>query len=327
MLHPLRQRERNARLRARVEAQDEGILLVPGVYDGLSARLAERAGAEAVYLSGSGVASSLGVPDIGLVTFNEMLERLAQITDVVRVPVIADADTGYGGPLNVVRTVRAFERAGASAIQLEDQVFPKRCGHFEGKRVVPLEEMLAKLYAALDAREDENVLIIARTDARATHGLDEALRRGRAFAEAGADLVFIEAPRSWEELARIPREIEAPLLVNLPEGGKTPLLPLREFERLGYRVVVHANTALRAAAKTMAHVYRRLLERGTSLAFIEELITFHDRDEITELFALQEREESFRRRAQQHIEHKRESDWDKGEGEGKGKREGRPTEE
>ncbi len=312
MIHPLRQRERNARLRARV--QDGKILLVPGVYDGLSARLAERAGAEAVYLSGSGVASSMGVPDIGLLAFNEMRERLAQIVDVVQVPVIADADTGYGGPLNVVRTVRAFERAGASAIQLEDQVFPKRCGHFEGKRVIPLEEMLAKLYAALDAREDENVLIIARTDARATHGLEEALRRGRAFAEAGADLVFIEAPRSWEELARIPREIPAPLLVNLPEGGKTPFLPLREFERFGYRVVVHANTALRAAAKTMARVYRHLLERGTSLDLLEELITFHDRDEITELPELQEREEGFRRQARQQMQVGRDEDSPEREG-------------
>jgi 2-methylisocitrate lyase-like PEP mutase family enzyme len=293
-------RERNARLRTRI-MEDERILLVPGAYDGLSARLVERAGAEAVYVSGSGVAASLGWPDIGLVTFNEMLERAAQIAEVVSIPIIADADTGYGGALNVARTVRAYERAGISAIQLEDQSFPKRCGHFEGKRVIPLEEMLAKLYAALDARRDDDFLIISRTDARATHGLEEAIRRGRAFAETGVDVVFVEAPRSREELAKIACEIDAALLVNLPEGGKTPLLPAEELERLGFDVVVHANTALRAAAKAMVEVLKHLLHHGTSQEIVDRLITFEERDLITGLPELQIREDVYLKRAQRQL--------------------------
>ncbi|MFQ5795857.1 MAG: oxaloacetate decarboxylase [Candidatus Bipolaricaulia bacterium] len=290
-----RRNDRNARLRARI-AEDK-ILQVPGAYDGLSAKLVEHAGAEAVYLSGSGVAASLGLPDLGLVSFTEMLERANQIAEVVCIPVVTDGDTGYGGPLNVVRTVRAYEKVGVSAIQIEDQVFPKRCGHFEAKQVIPLEEMLAKIYAALDARWDENFLIIARTDARATHGLEEAIRRGHAFAEAGADIVFVEAPQSREELARIAQEIDAPLLVNLPEGGKTPLLTAQQLEHLGYDMVIHANTALRAAAKQMLHVLRYLLKHGTSQGIVDQLITFEDRDELTGLPELQARETAYTRAA------------------------------
>lgn len=290
---------RNAQLRARL-AQDK-IVLVPGAYDGLSARLVEGAGAEAVYLSGSGVAASQGLPDIGLITYSDMLERAAQVANVVDIPIIADGDTGYGNASNVAHTVRGFEQAGVSAIQLEDQTFPKRCGHFEGKTVVPLEEMLTKLYAALDARSDENFLIIARTDTRATHGLEEAILRGQAFAETGVDMVFVEAPQSREELEQISREIEAPLLVNLPEGGKTPLLSARELEQMGYDIVLHANMALRAAAKQMQRVLRHLLDTGNSDDILDQLITFEERHRITGFYEYQSQEQTYLERALEQL--------------------------
>lgn len=292
---------RNAQLRARL---DEGsILLVPGAYDGLSARLVEEAGAEAVYLSGSGVAASYGLPDIGLITYSDMVERAAQIAGVVELPIIADGDTGYGNATNVARTVRGFEQAGASAIQLEDQTFPKRCGHFEGKRVVPLEEMLTKLYAALDARRDDNFLIIARTDARAIDGLDEAIARGQAFAEAGADVVFVEAPRSVEELKRIPPRIDAPLMVNLPEGGKTPLLSAHTLEQMGYAIVIHANITLKAAVKTMQQTLEHLLKTGDSQDIVERFLTFEERDHITQLPRFQADEQRYLDQARRQLRH------------------------
>lgn len=293
---------RNAQLRTRL-GQDK-IILLPGAYDGLSARLVEGAGAEAVYLSGSGVAASQGLPDIGLITYPDMLERAAQIARVVDIPIIVDGDTGYGNASNVARTVRGFEQAGASAIQLEDQTFPKRCGHFEGKTVIPLEEMLTKLYAALEARRDDDFLIIARTDARATHGLEEAILRGQAFAETGADVVFVEAPQSREELAQICREIDAPLLVNLPEGGKTPLLPAQELEQMGYDIVLHANMVLRAAAKQMQRVLRHLLDTGNSDDILDQLVTFEERHRITGFYEFQSQEQTYLNQAVEQLRRK-----------------------
>lgn len=293
---------RNAQLRTRL-GQDK-IILLPGAYDGLSARLVEGAGAEAVYLSGSGVAASQGLPDIGLITYPDMLERAAQIARVVDIPIIVDGDTGYGNASNVARTVRGFEQAGASAIQLEDQTFPKRCGHFEGKTVIPLEEMLTKLYAALEARRDDDFLIIARTDARATHGLEEAILRGQAFAETGADVVFVEAPQSREELAQICREIDAPLLVNLPEGGKTPLLSAQELEQMGYDIVLHANMVLRAAAKQMQRVLRHLLDTGNSDDILDQLVTFEERHRITGFYEFQSQEQTYLNQAVEQLRRK-----------------------
>ena len=227
-----------------------GLLRLPGVYDGLSARLAERAGFPAAYVTGFGAAASrLGMPDLGLMSFKEMLDHVAALADAVAIPLVADADTGYGGARNVARTVRAFAKAGAAAVQIEDQAWPKRCGHTEGKRVVPREEAVDRVKAAVDAAAGR-ALVVARTDARATDGIEEALARGRAFAGAGADLVFVEAPRSREELARVGREA-APQVVNVLEGGATPVLTPEEYAAFGFRVAIYPLTLLYAAARAV----------------------------------------------------------------------------
>ena len=207
------------------------LLVAPGCFDGLSARLVEEAGFEAAYLSGGAVARSMGIPDIGLVTMSEAIERAAQVVSAIKIPIIADADTGYGNAVNLVRTVREFERIGVAAIHIEDQITPKRCGHLDGKEVVSLPEIEQKLAAALATRTDPDFCIIARTDARGVNGFDDAIERARAFAKLGVDAIFFEAPQSEEELAEIPRRLPGvPLLVNVFKGGKTPMLPM---ERLG----------------------------------------------------------------------------------------------
>ncbi|MBX6342311.1 MAG: isocitrate lyase/phosphoenolpyruvate mutase family protein, partial [Thermomicrobiaceae bacterium] len=214
-----------------------GALVVPGAVDALNARLVEEAGFDAVYATGAGIANALlGLPDLGLATMSEILEQVRRIVAAVSIPVVADVDTGYGNPLNVYRTVQEFERAGVAAIQIEDQVSPKRCGHFSGKEVIPEEEMIRKIAAAREARRDDALVLIARTDALATHGLDEAVRRGRAYAAAGADLIFVEAPRSDAELAALPPAIPAPLVANMTEGGLTPLHSAAELAAMGYKV-------------------------------------------------------------------------------------------
>src|SRR5918999_2890309 len=210
------------------------LLVAPGCFDGLSARLVEQAGYEAAYLSGGAVARSMGIPDIGLVTMSESIERAAQVVASVKIPVIADADTGYGNAVNLVRAVKEFDRAGVAAIHIEDQVTPKRCGHLEGKEVISLGEMEQKLKAALATRLDPDLGIIARTDARGVNGFDDAINRGRAFARLGVDAIFVEAPQSEEELAEIPRRIpDVPILVNVFKGGKTPMLPVARLEQMG----------------------------------------------------------------------------------------------
>ena len=237
-------------------------LIVPGVYDGLSARVAARAGARALYMTGFGVAgASYGVPDIGLVSAAEMIERVHVIAYACQgIPLIADGDNGHGGPLNAAKLARAYERAGAAAIQLEDQVFPKRCGHMEDKEVVSREEAAQKIRAAADARDRKSFKIIARTDARATHGLDEALARGEAFLKAGADILFIEAPRSEEEMRKVAETFKGvPLLANIVEDGKTPLLPPKELEALGYKIILYPISALLAVTKRLEEAYDLLL--------------------------------------------------------------------
>ncbi|GAB4252151.1 MAG: methylisocitrate lyase [Acidobacteriota bacterium] len=243
-----------------------GILVLPGVYDCLSARLAARAGFPALFTSGFGFAASLlGMPDMGLLAAPEVIAHLRNICRAVSVPVVADLDTGYGGTLNVYRTVQEAVAAGAAGIILEDQTWPKRCGHFSGKSVVPLEEHVAKLRVAVEARGDSGLVVIARTDSRAVYGLDEAVRRGRAYFEAGADVVFIEAPEAREELEEIPRALpDVPLFVNMIEHGRTPLLPAAELERMGFKIVVYPLSGLFAAAAAMDRVYRHLLEHGTT---------------------------------------------------------------
>ena len=202
-----------SKLRALLAQQE--LLVAPGVYDGLSAKIAEAVGFVALYISGGAVARSMGYPDVGLVTLTEMQKRLEEIRAVTTLPLIVDADTGYGNAINVIRTIQAYERAGAAALHLEDQVEPKRCGHYEGKQVVSVAEMTQKIQAAIEARSNDDFVIIARTDARAVLGLDVAIKRGNAYAEAGADIIFVEAPQSVEEIGRIAREVNAPLLINM----------------------------------------------------------------------------------------------------------------
>jgi 2-methylisocitrate lyase-like PEP mutase family enzyme len=228
-----------------------GMLRAPGVFDGFSAHVARRAGFDAVYLTGAGAAASgFGLPDVGLVTQTEMAERARHIVEAAAVPVIADADTGYGAPINVVRTVREYERAGVAAIQLEDQSFPKRCGHLPGKEIVDADDYVRSLHAALDARRTETV-VIARTDARGPAGLEEAIRRARRYAAEGADLIFVEAPQSSEEIQQITDEVDAPLLVNVAPGGLTPDIPDDELEALGFALAIYPAALMMPAATAM----------------------------------------------------------------------------
>src|SRR5712672_80563 len=225
------------------------IVLAPGVFDGISAQLVRRTGHAAAYLTGAGVAASgFGLPDIGLVTASEMAERVRMIVGCLGdIPLIADADTGYGAPINVVRTVREYESAGAAAIQLEDQAFPKRCGHLPDKELVDASVFEQKLAAALDCRTDDDFLVIARTDARAPLGLDEAIERGNRYARAGADIIFVEAPQGIDEIERIAGEVAAPLLINLVLGGMTPLQSSARLQELGYAIAIHPSNPLARA--------------------------------------------------------------------------------
>jgi 2-methylisocitrate lyase-like PEP mutase family enzyme len=246
------------------------ILLAAGVYDPLTALIAERSGFEALYVSGAGIAyTRLGRPDIGLVSMNEVVQTVALIRDRIGAHLIVDADTGYGNALNVERTVRLLERAGASAIQIEDQDFPKRCGHLDNKSLISAQEMVGKIKAALDARRSAQTLIIARTDAVAVEGFDRAMARAELFVEAGADVLFIEAPRQRDELARIGARFgkSVPLLANMVEGGKTPILPAAELQALGFAVVIFAAGIVRAQAKTAEEFYASLKAHGSTEPF------------------------------------------------------------
>jgi len=260
------------------------LLIAPGVFDGLSARLVEEAGFEAIYLSGGAVARSMGVPDIGLLTMSEVIERAAQVVAAVKIPVIADADTGYGNALNLVRAVREFERAGVAAIHIEDQITPKRCGHLEGKEVISLAEMEKKLEAALQSRSDPDFIIIGRTDSRAVHGLDDAIQRGKSFARLGVDAVFVEAPQSEAEMETIARSIpEVPLMVNMFKGGKTPLLPASRLEEMGFRIAIFPSESQRAAIYAMREALAMLKRDGSTEAMDDRLTTFKERDRIVGL--------------------------------------------
>ena len=270
------------------------LLVAPGCFDGLSARLVQEAGFEAAYLSGGAVARSMGIPDIGLVTMSENIERAAQVASVISIPIIADADTGYGNAVNLVRTVRAFERAGVAAIHIEDQITPKRCGHLDGKEVIPLDEMLQKLKAALATRSDGDFCIIARTDARGVNGFDDAIKRGHAFAKLGVDAIFVEAPQSEEELAEIPRRIpNIPLLVNVFKGGKTPMLPVERLEKMGYRMAIYPSETQRAGIYAMRGALSTLKRDGTTESIDGLLTTFKDRDRVVDLDGWQKIERDF----------------------------------
>jgi 2-methylisocitrate lyase-like PEP mutase family enzyme len=273
---------RRRRLRALLERPV--LVVAPGAYDGLSARLIAQAGFEVVYMTGSGAANSLlGQPDVGLTTLTEMASQAARICAAVDLPVVADADTGYGGPLNVRRTVQEYERAGVAALHIEDQTFPKRCGHFAGKTVVPVEEMVARIRAAVGARTDPDLIIIARSDAAAVEGIEAALERGRAYEAAGADMLFIEAPASLEDLRRIGRSFGVPLIANMVEGGATPLVSAAELEAMGFKLVLYAGALLRTAALAMQATLTHLRSTGSTLGIEDRLVSFDDRNRITDL--------------------------------------------
>ena len=261
----------------------EGFVLAPGIYDALTGLIAAEAGAKAVYLSGASIAyTRFGRSDIGLVSASEVHDTLAAITDRIDMPVIVDADTGFGNALNVQRTVRQFERVGASAIQLEDQSFPKRCGHLAGKTLVSKNEMVGKIKASLDTRKNENTLIVARTDARAVEGLDAALDRAAAYRDAGADILFIEAPQSLEEMKNITATFgdEVPLLANMVEGGKTPISSVNELQDIGYHLAIFPGGAVRAIAHHLNAYYSGLLRDGNNKKFSEKMYDFDGLNEV-----------------------------------------------
>ena len=251
-------------------------VLAPGAYDALSARLVEETGFPAVYMTGFGTASGqLGRPDVGLLTMSEMVDNARRIVQAVRPPVIADADTGYGNPINVVRTVREYQAAGVAGIHLEDQVAPKKCGHMEGKQVVPTAEMVEKIRAAVAARTDPDFVLIARTDARAVEGLDAALDRAHRYREAGADVLFVEAPQSADEIATVAGAFpDTPLLFNWAEGGKTPPLALADLERLGFRLVLFPISTLLAATRAIREVLAGIRRGGTPAGVMDRLVPF-----------------------------------------------------
>jgi len=253
------------------------ILLAPGIYDALSGLIAEQAGARAVYLSGASIAyTRFGRSDVGLVSASEVHDTLAAVTDRIQIPVIVDADTGFGNALNVQRTIRNFERAGAAAIQIEDQSFPKRCGHLDGKTLISKDEMVGKIKAAIDARKETNTLIIARTDARGVEGLSEAIGRAQAYQEAGADILFIEAPHSIDEMKLIRKSFgeDIPLLANMVEGGKTPIKTANDLKSLGFNIVIFPGGAVRAATFQLQQYYAGLIENGSTLEFSDSMHNF-----------------------------------------------------
>jgi 2-methylisocitrate lyase-like PEP mutase family enzyme len=269
-----------ARLRELIQGSE--IVVAPGVFDGLSARLAARAGFSAVYATGGGIARSMGVPDLGLLSVTEVVAHLAPIVEQAGVPVIADADTGYGNALNARRAVREFARLGVAGLHLEDQQFPKRCGHYDDKSLVPVSEMTQKLRAAREALDDADFVLIARTDAIAVEGLEAALARADAYAEAGADVLFVEAPESIAQIEDIARRLPMPKLINMFQGGKTPLVPLPRLAELGYRIVIIPSDLQRAAIRAMQDVLGVIRRDGNSAAVADRLASFQEREHVVE---------------------------------------------
>ena len=256
---------------------EPGIIMAPGAYDCVTAKLIETAGFPAVYMTGAGTSvARLGYPDLALATMTEMLDNAGAIASTVEVPVIADADTGYGGVLNVRRTVRQYERSGVAALHLEDQDFPKRCGHLDDKRVIPVDDMVQKIHAAVDARTDDDFTIIVRTDALAVTGWDDSMRRCEEYVKAGADVLFVEALRTPEEVERAGRELDVPLLYNYVETGKSPLLPAAELERLGFKIVIFPASALLSAVQAVKHVLGELRDKGTTAHLLENMTSLQD---------------------------------------------------
>ncbi len=269
----------NARKQLRQLISTPGYTIVPGAYDTLTARLVQLAGFDAVYLTGGGYSRANGYPDVGLLTMTEVVQWIARTVDAVEIPVISDMDSGFGNAVNVIRAVREYEKTGVAAFHVEDQISPKKCGHYEGKQLVSKGEMVGKIKAAVDTRRDADMVIIARTDARAVEGMPAALDRMNAYLEAGADVGFVEAPQNVEELAAIPKAIGKPALANIFEGGKTPPLPKQQLEAMGYRLGIYPSQTHRAAIAAAKKVLGVLKRDGDTAAIDSELATFMDRED------------------------------------------------
>ncbi|MBT2735605.1 oxaloacetate decarboxylase [Bacillus sp. ISL-7] len=272
-----------------------GSFILPGAYDAMSARLIEEIGFQAIYATGAGISNAqLGWADVGLTSLKEVVDIVARMTDVTTIPIVVDADTGFGNAINVIRTVREFERAGVAAIQMEDQVSPKKCGHFNGKDVISKEEMVGKIKAAVDTRRDENLAIIARTDALAVNGMEDALDRANAYAEAGADIIFVEAPTTMEQLKQITGSLKGiPQVINLVEGGKTPLISLKEAEGIGFKIMLCANTVFRSAIKGITESLRILKAEGSHENVHELICTWEERQSLFKLNQIKEWENKY----------------------------------
>lgn len=276
--------EMGKKLKARL--QESEVLIAPGAYDPLCAKIIEKAGFEAVYMTGYGTSASvLGAPDVGLLTMTEMLERAQNISAAVNIPVIADADTGYGNAVNVMRVVRLYEKAGIAAIQLEDQVAPKKCGHMLGREIISQDEMVGKINAAADARQSENTLIMARTDARTNFGIEEALKRGHAYEKAGADILFIESVESEDEMRQVTSSFSVPVIANMIEHGRTPVKSKSELKDIGYDLAIYPCSSTFVVAKAMTDLMDHLKNQETTLDYEDNMLTF---DEFTNLAGLPE---------------------------------------
>lgn len=283
--------ERRKVLRKKLNSREK--IIVPGAYDAWTAKLIENAGFSAVFITGYGVSASfLGKPDIGLLSFSEMVTVAKNISALVNIPVFADADNGYGGLLNVIRTVQEYEQVGVSAIQLEDQVIPKRCGHMDGKEVISLEDMVAKIKAAIYARKDPNLIIIARTDARGVLGFEEALKRAKAYEAAGADVIFVEAPQSVEELKIVARKVKAPLVSNMVERGKTPLLTAEELHRIGYSLILFPVSTIYCSTKAVQDMLQQLKDEETTSNMLNKFVSFPEFNKNIMLNELRDLEKS-----------------------------------
>src|SRR6266567_4602318 len=272
-----------------------GYTMVPGAYDTLTARLVEAAGFAAVYLTGGGFSRASGYPDLGLLTLTENTQFIGRTVEAVGIPVIADADTGYGNAINVIRTVREYEKSGVAAFHMEDQVSPKKCGHYEGKEVISQAEMVGKIHAAVDTRQDPGLVIIARSDARAIEGLDAAIDRVNAYLEAGADVGFVEAPQNVEELRIVGQQVLGPALVNVFEGGKTPMLPANELDSMGFRLGIYPSQTHRAAIRAAQRVLQALKEDGHTTRVEGDLATFQEREDAVGTTHWRELEEKYLR--------------------------------
>jgi 2-methylisocitrate lyase-like PEP mutase family enzyme len=275
--------------------QEPGAFIVPGAYDSMTARLVEEIGFKAIYATGAGISNAqLGWADVGLTSLKEVVDIVSRMADVTTIPIVADADTGFGNALNVIRTVREFERAGVAAIQMEDQVSPKKCGHFAGKQVISKEEMVNKIKAAVDSRLDEKLAIIARTDALAVNGMDDALERAHAYSEAGADITFVEAPTTIEHLQQITSSLNGiHQILNLVEGGKTPLISLKEAEKIGFKIVLCANTVLRSAIKGITESLKILIAEGSQENLLNLICTWEERQSLFKLNQIKEWEKEY----------------------------------